>query len=175
MDRRRVRRGRPHRERVDLDDVIYGVHAVDEALTAGERLRRLFVSDERRRDPALRSVLERANASGVSVRFANRGFFAEFPYKAHQGVVAYGQPFEYATVEEILARRATARPAMLVLLDHVTDPHNAGAILRAAECAGAAAAVLPERRAAGVNATVRKAASGATAHLPVARVANVAG
>ena len=61
------------------------------------------------------------------------------------------------------------------MLDHITDPHNAGAIIRSAEGAGATAVVLPERRAAGVNATVRKAAAGATAHLPIARVANVAG
>jgi 23S rRNA (guanosine2251-2'-O)-methyltransferase len=64
---------------------------------------------------------------------------------------------------------------LYVVLDHITDPHNAGAIIRSAECAGATAVILPERRAAGVNATVRKAAAGATAHIPVARVANVAG
>ncbi len=60
-----------------------------------------------------------------------------------------------------------------MLLDHVTDPHNVGAIIRAAECAGATAVVLPDRRSAGVNATVRKSSAGATAYLPVARVANV--
>ena len=60
------------------------------------------------------------------------------------------------------------------MLDHLTDPHNVGAIMRTAECGGADGVVLPERRSAGINATVRKAAAGATAHLPIARVANVA-
>ena len=60
-----------------------------------------------------------------------------------------------------------------MLLDHVTDPHNVGAIIRTTEAAGGTALVLPERRSAGVNATVRKAAAGATAHLPIARVANI--
>jgi 23S rRNA (guanosine2251-2'-O)-methyltransferase len=61
-----------------------------------------------------------------------------------------------------------------VVLDHITDPHNAGAIIRTCECVGADAVIVPERRAAGVNATVRKAAAGAAAHIPIARVSNVA-
>ena len=59
-----------------------------------------------------------------------------------------------------------------MLLDHLTDPHNVGAIVRTAECAGADAVVLPDRRSAGINATVRKSAAGAAAHVPIARVAN---
>ena len=60
------------------------------------------------------------------------------------------------------------------MLDHFTDPHNVGAIVRTAEAAGADGLVLPERRSAGINATVRKAAAGAAAYLPIARVANIA-
>ena len=94
MDRRRVT-PRPERRtaRVDLDDVVYGIHAVDEALAAGEPLRRIHVGDERKNDPALRVLLERARAAGVALRFENRGFFAAFPYKAHQRVVAFGADF----------------------------------------------------------------------------------
>jgi 23S rRNA (guanosine2251-2'-O)-methyltransferase len=176
VDRRRriaPQRGhRPPAPRVDLDDVIYGIHAVNEALVAGEPLRRLHVGDERKSDPALRNLLERARAAEVQVRFENRTFFANFPYKAHQSVIAYGAPFDYITLEEAIAlpRRG---PALFVLLDHVTDPHNVGAIVRTTEAAGGTALVLPERRSAGVNATVRKAAAGATAHLPIVRVANI--
>lgn len=176
MDRRRriaPQRGhRPPGPRVDLDDVIYGIHAVNEALVAGEPLRRIHVGDERKSDPALRNLLERARKADVPVRFENRTFFANFPYKAHQSVVAYGAPFDYITLEEAIAlpRRG---PALFVLLDHVTDPHNVGAIIRTTEAAGGTALVLPERRSAGINATVRKAAAGATAHLPIARVANI--
>jgi 23S rRNA (guanosine2251-2'-O)-methyltransferase len=176
VERGRLGPGRPPRRReLDLDDVVYGVHAVEEALAAGEPLRRLYVGDERKRDPALRKLLEQAKAQGLSVRFESRTFFSQFPYRAHQSVVAYGVPFDYVTLEEAIARRAPGTPGLWVVLDHITDPHNAGAIIRTAECAGALAVVLPERRAAGVNATVRKAAAGATAHIPVARVANIAG
>jgi 23S rRNA (guanosine2251-2'-O)-methyltransferase len=157
-----------------LDDVVYGVHAVEEMLGAGEPLRRIHVGDDRKRDPALRNLLERARTANVPVRFESRAFFASFPYKAHQGVVAFGEPFAYASLDEVLAQRPRDRPALLVVLDHVTDPHNVGAIIRSAECAGATAVVLPERRSAGINPTVRKSSAGAAAYVPVARVANVA-
>ena len=161
------------RAKIDLDNVIYGVHAVEEALAAGEQLRHIHVAQERRRDPALRKIMESARENGVRVRTEEREYFAQFPYKAHQGVVAFGPPFEYVTVDDILAAGREG-PLLVVVLDHITDPHNAGAIIRTAESAGAHGVVMAERRAAGVNATVRKAAAGAAAHLPIARVANVA-
>lgn len=158
--------------RVDLDDAVYGVHAIEEALVAGESLRRIHVAGERRRDPAIRRLLDLASDRGTQIRFEDRRFFAQFPYKAHQGVVAVGEPFPYETLEGVLAKRGS--PALFVVLDHITDPHNAGAIIRTAESAGADAVILPERRSAGVNATVRKASAGASAHLPIARVSNIA-
>jgi len=176
VERRRLGSSRPpkRKENVELDDVIYGVHAVEEALTAKEPLRRLYIGDERKRDPALRKLLDDARASGISVRFESRTFFSQFPYRAHQSVVAFGSPFDYVTLEDVIDSRPAGQ-SLFVVLDHITDPHNAGAIIRSAECAGATAVIIPERRAAGVNATVRKSASGATAHVPIARVANVAG
>lgn len=177
MDHRRVRRGPPqgrrNRPELDLDDVIYGVHAVEEALAAGEALRRLHVADERKRDPAVRKILDQAREREIHVRFEDRAYFGQFPYKAHQGIIAFGPPFPYVGLEDVLSRRGS-EPLLLVVLDHITDPHNAGAIIRTAECAGADGIVMPERRAAGVNATVRKAAAGAAAHIPIARVSNIA-
>jgi len=161
----------PH---IDLDDVIYGIHAVNEALAAGEALKHIHVGDDRKRDPALRPLLDHAREAAIPVRFENRGYFAAFPYKVHQSVVAFGEPFAYITLEEAIALRPAGRPGLWVVLDHVTDPHNVGAIIRTAECVGVTAMILPERRSAGVNATVRKAAAGAAAYLPVARVSNVA-
>jgi 23S rRNA (guanosine2251-2'-O)-methyltransferase len=177
VERRRLGSGRPRRrdEAIDLDDVVYGVHAVEEALSAREALRRVHVGDERKRDPALRRLLAHARDLGIPVRFESRSFFSQFPYRAHQSVVAFGVPFAYVSLDEAVALRTKGALALYVVLDHVTDPHNAGAIIRSAECAGATAVIIPERRAAGVNGTVRKAAAGATAHLPIARVANVAG
>ncbi|HEY8298432.1 MAG TPA: 23S rRNA (guanosine(2251)-2'-O)-methyltransferase RlmB [Candidatus Baltobacteraceae bacterium] len=178
MDRRRITgRSSPRparRELPDLDDVMYGIHAVDEALAAGEKLRKIHIGEDRRRDPIVRRMLERARELDVNVRFEEPRFFTQFPYKAHQSVIAFGAPFPYVTLEEAIGQRRGQGPALYVILDHITDPHNAGAIIRSAECAGADAVIMPERRAAGVNATVRKAAAGAAAHIPIARVANVA-
>ncbi len=175
MDRRR--RIAPQRgeraPRTDLDDVIYGIHAVHEALAAGEPLRRLHVGDERKNDPALRNLLELARTADLPIRFESRVFFANFPYKAHQSVVAFGAPFDYVSLDEAIYAPRTG-PGLYVVLDHVTDPHNVGAIIRTTEAAGGTALILPERRSAGVNATVRKSAAGAAAHLPIARVANIA-
>ena len=160
--------------RVDLDDVIYGVHAVEEALAAGEGIRKLHVGEDRKSDPALRPLLERARATNVPIRFEHRAFFASCPYKAHQSVVAFGEPFDYISLEEAIALGKRGTSSTFVVLDHVTDPHNVGAIVRTAECIGATAVIIPERRAAGINATVRKSSAGATAYMPIARVANIA-
>ena len=87
---------------------------------------------------------------------------------AHQGVVAFGAAHNYAELEQVLPGAQ-----LLVVLDGVEDPHNLGAIIRTAHAAGAAAVIVPQRRAAGLTETVAKAAAGAIEHLPVVRVANV--
>ncbi|HTU71023.1 MAG TPA: 23S rRNA (guanosine(2251)-2'-O)-methyltransferase RlmB [Candidatus Baltobacteraceae bacterium] len=169
MDRRRVK---PRAPRLDFDDVIYGIHVVEEALSAGEPLRAIHISEDRKRDPLLRKIVAQAKERNVAVRFENRGFFTQLPFKTHQGVIAIAPPFAYAALSEVIGSRKTGH-ALFVVLDHLTDPHNVGAIVRTAECAGADALILPERRSAGINATVRKAAAGAAAYLPIVRVANV--
>jgi len=176
VERRRLnaRHARPHAPKFDFDDVVYGIHAIEEALAAGERLRTIYVADDRKKDAALRALLARANELGVTIRFEQRPFFARLPFKAHQGIVAVTAPFDYKTLHDVLAGRRRDRPALFVVLDHLTDPHNVGAIVRTAHCAGADAIILPDRRSAGINATVRKAAAGAAAYLPIARVGNIA-
>jgi 23S rRNA (guanosine2251-2'-O)-methyltransferase len=157
---------------LDFDDVMYGIHVVEEALASGEALRIIHVSEERKRDPLLRTIVAAAEERKIKVRFEGREFFTRLPFKTHQGVVAVAPPFAYASLDEVLAKRR-GKHALLVILDHLTDPHNVGAIIRTAECVGADAVILPERRSAGVNATVRKAAAGAAGYLPVVRVSNV--
>jgi len=158
---------------LNFDDVVYGIHAVGEALEAREKLRGIHVARDRKKDPPLRRVLDLAKERNVPVRFEDRSFFARLPFKAHQGVVAIAPPFDYADLDDVLYAHRE-EPALFVVLDHLTDPHNVGAILRTAECAGVHAVILPERRSAGVNATVRKAAAGAAARVPVVQVVNVA-
>ena len=111
-------------------------------MEAGEALRVVRVSLDRTKDAPLRALLALAKEQNVSVRFERRAFFERLPFKAHQGVVAIAPPFPYVTLAEIVGRRP-AGSRLIVLLDHLTDPHNVGAIVRTAEAAGAAALVLP--------------------------------
>ncbi len=171
MDRRPLRRRQWNR--ASLDDAIYGVHAVEEALAAADAPLSVHLGEDRKRDPAVRRLLERASSRNVAVRFEGPAYFAQFPYKAHQRVIAFGQPFNYATLDDVVYGKRSGS-LLAVVLDHITDPHNTGAILRTAEAAGVNGVILPDRRAAAVNPTVRKVAAGASAHLPIARVTNVA-
>ncbi len=183
MERRRKRgpvgpprrdQGSPRRRpELDFDDLVYGMHSVSEALAAGERLHSIHVSASRTKDAALRALLVRAKDGDVPVRFEQRAFFDRVPFKTHQGIVAIAPPFSYASLHDLVHGRREG-PRTFVILDHLTDPHNVGAIIRTAEAAGADGVILPARRSAGVNATVRKAAAGAAEHLPIARVANIA-
>jgi 23S rRNA (guanosine2251-2'-O)-methyltransferase len=169
---RPARPHRPRQPRIDFDDVIYGIHVVEEALAAGESVRAIHIADDRKRDPLLRKIVAEAKERNIPVRFEQKPFFAQLPFKTHQGVVAIAPPFDYASLADVIGSKKTGH-ALFVLLDHLTDPHNVGAIIRTAECVGADAVILPERRSAGVNATVRKAAAGAAGYLPVVRVANI--
>jgi 23S rRNA (guanosine2251-2'-O)-methyltransferase len=159
--------------RLDFDTVVYGIHSVEEAIGAGEALRGIHVARDRKKDATLRALLDRARERAIPVRFEDRSFFARLPMKAHQGVIAIVPPFEYAVLSDVLGKRRT-HPALFVILDHLTDPHNVGAILRTSECAGVDAFVLPEHRSSGINATVRKTAAGAAGLVPVVQVANIA-
>lgn len=168
-----TQRSRRTKPAVDFDDVIYGIHAVDEALAAGEALRTIHLADDRKKDMPLRSLLARAREHDIPVRFEKREFFTQFPLRVHQGVVAIAPPFEYAALHDVIEGRGLLAHRLVVVLDHLTDPHNVGAIVRTAECIGADGVVLPDRRSAGVNATVRKAAAGGAGHIPIARVGNI--
>src|SRR5439155_12323522 len=93
-----------------------------------------------------------------------------------QGVVGIGAARAAGTFDDILANgnKEKGKPGLIVLLDGVEDPHNLGAVIRTALAAGAHGVVIPERRAAGLTDTVARASAGALAHLPVAKVTNLA-
>jgi 23S rRNA (guanosine2251-2'-O)-methyltransferase len=117
--------------------------------------------------------LQTAAARGIKVDVEDDIAFRRFGDAHHQHIVALAPPFRYADWPAVReAVRADAN-ALVVVLDHIEDPQNVGAILRNSECAGATAAVLPERRSAAVTAAVRRAAAGAASHLPIARVPNI--
>jgi 23S rRNA (guanosine2251-2'-O)-methyltransferase len=155
-------------------DHIYGINAVREALKArGRRFEYVGVARERH-DGRVQRVVEECRRVGVPLRFVTRDELDRLARNApHQGVVAVVSAKEYADLEDLCGRKR-AQYTLLVVLDGVEDPHNLGAIIRTADGAGADGIVIPERRAAGVTATVAKASAGATEHVPIAKVTNIA-
>ena len=155
-------------------DVLYGIHAVEEALLARSRsLDHVEVARERQ-DQRLQAVIDLARKEGVSLRFVPREQLDRLARtKSHQGVVAVVAGKNYSELDEILAHKK-GEHSFVVVLDGVEDPHNLGALIRTADGAGADGVVIPERRAAAANPTVAKASAGASAHVNIARVINLA-
>ena len=122
----------------------------------------------------MRDLVARARAEHVAVHAVDAGRLAALSgHDAHQGVVAIVDAHRpHVALDDVLAD--LAEPALLLVLDGVTDPHNLGACLRSADAFGAHAVIVPKDRAAGVNATVAKAASGAAETVPVIAVTNLA-
>ena len=153
---------------------IYGINAVAEALKArGRSFEWVGVSKERH-DLRLQRVLDECRRQGVAVRFLGRAELDRMAgNNAHQGVVAITSSKRYNDLDDVIAAKR-GQHSLIVVLDGVEDPHNLGAILRTADAAGADGVVIPERRAVGVTATVAKASAGASEHLPMAKVTNIA-
>ena len=165
----------PMRERdAGADGLIEGRNAVTEALRAGTPIDKIFIA-RGETDKTLGHIASTARAAGVVVVEADR---RKLDYmsatKAHQGVIALAAVREYASVEDILsAARERGEAPLLVVCDEISDPHNLGAIIRTAECAGAHGVIIPKRRSAGLTAVVDKTSAGALEHMAVARVPNL--
>jgi 23S rRNA (guanosine2251-2'-O)-methyltransferase len=145
-----------------------GIHPVREALRAGLPLDRVLIV-KGAAGPRLQELIELCRERGIPVRFEPRAQLDRAAGSAaHQGVVAIGAAEPYASLEQTTAARG-----LHVVLDGIEDPHNLGAIVRTAHAAGAAAIVIPERRAAGLTETVARTSAGALAYLPVVRVTNI--
>lgn len=159
----------------EADGIIEGRNAVIEALRLGTPIDKIYLM-KGDTDKTLGHIASRARAAGIVVVDADkRKLDAMSRTHSHQGVIALGAVREYVTVETILeAAAAKGEKPLVVVCDEISDPHNLGAILRTAECAGAHGVIIPKRRSAGLTAIVAKTSAGAVSYMPVARVANVA-
>lgn len=158
-----------------MSDLIEGRNAVLEALRSGMRLEGVTIADGLRQDAAVDEIRRLAAAAGVPVRSAAREKLDRQSARgAHQGVMAVAAPFRYADLGEVLSSAQGRERSLVVVLDHVTDPGNLGAVIRSVEVAGGDAVVIPKDRAASIGPVAHKASAGATAHLPVVQVGNIA-
>ena len=153
---------------------IEGRNAVTEALRVGTALDKLYIA-RGETDHTLGRIAAQARKSGVVVvECDRRKLDAMSETHSHQGVIAVAAAQAYAAVEDILQRAADrGEPPLVVVCDEISDPHNLGAIIRTAECAGAHGVIIPKRRSAGLTAVVAKTSAGAVSYLPVARVPNI--
>ena len=158
----------------EADGVIEGRNAVIEALRAGENIDKIFIQ-KGETDKTLGHIASKARAAGIVVVDADkRKLDGMSRTHAHQGVIALAAMREYVNVEDILAKAAEkGENPLIVICDEISDPHNLGAIIRTAECAGAHGVIIPKRRSAGLTAIVAKTSAGAVSYMPVARVANI--
>jgi 23S rRNA (guanosine2251-2'-O)-methyltransferase len=155
------------------DEVLYGFHAVREALRAGARpLQRLVVA---RTEGRYAELVALARAAHVPVHVEPQAAIDRLARQGHhQGVVGFVAAKRYAEPDDILSfAQAQNQPPFLVVLDGVEDPHNLGAVMRTSEAAGVHGIFLPERRAAGLTSAVAKSSAGALTHMRIARVVNL--
>jgi 23S rRNA (guanosine2251-2'-O)-methyltransferase len=153
---------------------IYGINSVAEALKARGRAFAWVGVAKERHDLRLQQVVDECRRQGIAVRFVPRAELDRMAgNNAHQGVVAVTSAKQYNDLDDIVTAKR-GEHSLIVVLDGVEDPHNLGAILRTADAAGADGVVIPERRAAGVTAIVAKTSAGASEHLPIAKVTNIA-
>lgn len=157
------------------EDVIAGRNAVAEAMKAGRPIDSFFVQKGEKSAPLLH-LIHQARDYGVTVKEVDsRKLDALCGGAVHQGVVALAAAKAFSDLEDCFAlAEERGEPPFFVLCDNLEDPHNLGAIIRSAECAGAHGVIIPAHRSVGLTYTVGKASAGAVEHLPVVRVKNLA-
>ena len=156
------------------EGMIEGRNALSEALKSGRTIDKVYVAEGSTDRSLARLAALAKEAGAVIVPTDRRKLDQMSPTGAHQGVIASVAAHEYASVEDILDNAARKGEApLIVICDELSDPHNLGAILRTAECAGAHGLIIPKRRSVGLTAVVAKTSAGAVEYLPVARVSNL--
>ena len=155
-------------------DVIAGRNPVNEAIRSGRAIESILIA-KGELNGSVKVIAAKAKAQKIPIKEVDKKKLDFLCGGAvHQGIVALAAIKEYSTVDDIfaLARERDEKP-FIIVLDEIEDPHNLGAIIRTAECAGAHGIIIPKRRAAGLSYTVGKSSAGAYEYMPVARVTNL--
>ncbi|MBQ2384413.1 MAG: 23S rRNA (guanosine(2251)-2'-O)-methyltransferase RlmB [Oscillospiraceae bacterium] len=169
--RRRPPRPEPVQE---IEGQLEGRNALTEALKSGRTIDKVFIASGDTDRGLQRLAAQAKEAGAVIVPVDRRKLDAMSVTHAHQGVICLAAAHDYYTIDDILAEaQSRGEEPLIVICDELTDPHNLGAILRSAECAGAHGVIIPKRRSVGLTAVVAKASAGAVEYMKVARVTNI--
>ena len=156
------------------NDIIAGRNPVMEAIRSGRSIESILVAKGERSGSVV-AIIAKAKQKNIPVKDVDSKKL-DFLAKGvnHQGIVAQCAVKEYSTLEDIFAlAEERGESPFIIVLDRIEDPHNLGAIIRTAECAGAHGVIIPERRSAGLSYTVEKTSAGALEYMPVVRVKNI--
>lgn len=156
-----------------MSEKIIGRNAVTEALNGDRRIDKIILA--KGAAGSIKKIEGAAKAKKIPIYYSERSRMdAEADGANHQGVIALVSDYEYATVEDILrSAKMRGEDPFVILLDGLEDPHNLGAIMRTAECAGAHGVIIPKRRSVSVTEVVAKTSAGAVEYIPCARVTNM--
>ncbi len=158
-----------------MDNLIIGRQPVIEALKSHQAIERILILHGTS-GSHIDQIKQLARKSAVTVKESDKKSFTELIGDTQaQGVIAIIDTYKYAEIEDILAAaKKKNEPPFILILDEIEDPHNLGALIRSAECAGVHGVIIPLHNAASVNSTVVKTSAGAAAHISIARVTNIA-
>ncbi len=165
---------RPEPDEEALEGVLEGRNAVQEALRSGRTIDKVFIAAGDTDRNLARLAAQAKEAGAVVVPVDRRKLDQMSLTRAHQGIIAHAAARDYASLDDILQlARERGEDPLIVVCDELSDPHNLGAILRSAECAGAHGVIIPKRRSVGLSPVVAKASAGAVEYMMVARVPNI--
>lgn len=154
-------------------NILVGRNPITEALKNDREIDKILVSSQ---EGSVIKIIAMAKEKGIPVMKVEKTVIDRIAAgQSHQGVAAYISPYAYAEMDDIFARaEASGEDPFIIILDNLEDPHNLGAIMRTAECAGAHGIIIPKRRACGLTEVVAKASAGAVEYMPCVKVTNIA-
>lgn len=158
-----------------MEDKIIGRNPVSEAIKSGRPIDKILIK-KGRFEGSLVPIVKKAREAGIVIQETDHKKLDSIAEGGnHQGIIAYVSPYEYKTVKDLLDdAKSKNEPPFIIICDKITDPHNLGAILRTANCAGAHGLIIPKHGSAGLTSTAVKTAAGAAEYTPVAKVTNLA-
>lgn len=158
-----------------MPELIWGRNPILETLRAKRRIKRILLAEGQRDAPIINTIVQEAEQQRIPVEIVPRSRLDQMSRGAtHQGCIAQVEERHYASTDQILAHAAEKNePPLLLILDAIQDVNNLGSLLRTAEAAGVHGVIIPQHRAAEVNATVVKTSAGATEHLLIAQETNL--
>lgn len=157
------------------NEIIIGRNSVKEALISGRTIDYILISNKAH-NRAINDITAKAKKLKIPIKISDTQKLNSLCQNAnHQGIIAFAAAHKYATIDEIFdMAQQKNEPPFIIVADGINDPHNLGAIIRTAECAGAHGVIIPSRRASGLTFAVSKAAAGAVEYIKIAKVSNIA-